>query len=605
MFICQLEIDGFRGIKSAKLQFQPHTVLLGPNAVGKSAIVDALGLLFGRERLVRPIGDHDFFGSSPQPESRIKIIATISGFKQNNPDLTPQWFNQKDGGIPLWWNPVTGDVSCEMKDKLQLCCQIAFSARFDEDTLEYETARYFYDGEGDPFEDSNIRRLRSLHLKELGFFLLPSNRTWDRVISFASDLFKKVLKLQESMPGKAIKEIKEWLKSPPIRLEDDDQLKSIIQRVNDELSGFIGKEESVLQFFPTTGDVDGIMQALFPYLRGKKDTELPLGRHGSGIISLQTLLLLFEFGRARNKRGENFILATEEPELHLHPGHHRRLVGRIRGVSNQSITTTHSPEVVAYFKPEEITILRNNSGNLEAVPLLSKKGTIPEKNALMRLYTIYRSEICNALMHRIVLTPEGLTEFRWFNSLLRACVTAEGWNETDDSKTPQALAMLPTQDSHVVATYEKFQPYIECLIPIVDGDKAGGDYVKSLLKLTTPPSIIIQLPEDCAIEALIAWILSPEKDDDWEHLEEILGLTERSMAALIASLEENKTRWSIHEDIIAIVTENPNAAKRARLFLDNLSKLADGSTEISELWNKDEDRSSGKCNIWRFLFDKG
>ena len=33
MFICQLEIDGFRGIKSAKLQFQPHTVLLGPNAV--------------------------------------------------------------------------------------------------------------------------------------------------------------------------------------------------------------------------------------------------------------------------------------------------------------------------------------------------------------------------------------------------------------------------------------------------------------------------------------------------------------------------------------------------------------------------------------------
>ena len=603
MEICQLEISGFRGINRALIHFQPHTVLLGPNAVGKSAIVDAFGLVLGRQRLVRPIGDHDFFRSSPAPESRIKIIATITGFPKNEIEFNQTWFNTKDGAVPFWWNSKEGDIKCEKgSDDCQLCCQIAFAARFDEEILEYETIRYFYDGDSDPFEDPNIQRLKGHHLKELGFFLLPSNRTWDRVLSFASDLFKKVLKFQEAMPGKAISELKNWLLNPEKHIEDDEQLKDIIQRVNNELSGFLGKEESVLQFLPTTGDVDGVLQTLFPYLKGKGDTNLPLGRHGSGVISLQTLLLLFEFGRARNKRGENFILITEEPELHLHPGHHRRLVGRIRGISNQSITTTHSPEVVAYYMPEEIIILRNFKGNLTAVPLLQPGESIPDKNALMRLFTVYRAEICNALMNRIVLIPEGLTEFRWFNALLRSCVTAEGWSDSEETKTPQTIAILPTQDSHVATTYNLFHHYVDYLIPLVDGDAAGNEYVKSLKKSDKPPAVIFQLPDNWTVENIIAWIVSPSKSNDWQQLQDLLEFSNNDLNSMVTQLKDErfKTRWDIHEEIITLIAENTRAANRARVFFDDLSQLADGSVSESSHWIKDSDKSDEKCKILCF-----
>lgn len=603
MYISLLEIYGFRGIKSAQFSLKPHTVLLGPNNVGKSAIVDAVGLLLGRERLVKDLGDHDFFGSNPRPESRIMLKATIAGFEPNDPEHHPRWFNTNDGGIPLWWDSATFSVSPEKESKdAKLCIQVGFSARFDEETLEFETIRYFVDGEGDPFEDPNIIRVKLEHLKELGFFLLPSNRTWDRIISFASELFRKVLRFQDAVPGKAIGEVKNWLRSPPTPLEKDEQLRGIIRRVNDELAGFVGKKESTLQFRPTTGDIEGVLQTLFPYLKGKEETDLPLGRHGSGVISLQTLLLLFEFGRVRHEQCKNFILVTEEPELHLHPGHHRRLVGRIRGVSNQSITTTHSPEVVAYYRPEEITILRNRDGKLESIPLIAPDESMPDKNALMRLFTMYRAEICHALMHRIVLVPEGVTEFRWFNSLLRACVTAEGWSISGEFTTPQTVAVLPTQDSQVVSTYERFRYHVQNLLPIVDGDSAGDAYVKSLKTLKNPPSIVVQLPKDASIEHLIAWILSPSQDQEWQYLENLLDISSRSLKDFAAKLEENKTRWDIHEEIISMVAERQPAADRARLFFDAVSQLPENDQFSSTHWFREMERSNEKTTIWRFSF---
>jgi NAD(P)-dependent dehydrogenase (short-subunit alcohol dehydrogenase family) len=43
-----------------------------------------LALLLGRDRLVRNLTEHDFFGSNPQPEDCITIIATITDFVPND-----------------------------------------------------------------------------------------------------------------------------------------------------------------------------------------------------------------------------------------------------------------------------------------------------------------------------------------------------------------------------------------------------------------------------------------------------------------------------------------------------------------------------------------
>ena len=94
MKLVALSIHGFRGIQSAKIRFGDHDVLVGPNGSGKSTIIDALSLVFGRTRLVRDLTEHDFHGSCPEATSRIRIVATLSGFEGNEPEGHGDWFRE-------------------------------------------------------------------------------------------------------------------------------------------------------------------------------------------------------------------------------------------------------------------------------------------------------------------------------------------------------------------------------------------------------------------------------------------------------------------------------------------------------------------------------
>jgi hypothetical protein len=90
--IALLEIANYRGVRDGKVQFRDHTVIIGPNNSGKTTIIEALALVLGRDRLVRNLTEHDFFGSDPQPADRIRIVATITGFEPEDLMAHPDWF---------------------------------------------------------------------------------------------------------------------------------------------------------------------------------------------------------------------------------------------------------------------------------------------------------------------------------------------------------------------------------------------------------------------------------------------------------------------------------------------------------------------------------
>lgn len=147
MQVALLEIQNFRGIGTGKIQFREHTVLIGPNSSCKTTIVEALALVLGRDRMVRNLSEHDFFGSNPQPADRIKITATVIGFEPEDFTEHTDWFRE-GRGVPLWFDPETGQVLPEKTQEWQrLACQIVFAAYFNRESLEVETARYFNDGD--------------------------------------------------------------------------------------------------------------------------------------------------------------------------------------------------------------------------------------------------------------------------------------------------------------------------------------------------------------------------------------------------------------------------------------------------------------------------
>src|SRR5262249_51902189 len=115
MQITDLRIENFRGIRNGYVRFRPHTVFVGPNNCGKTTVIEALALLFGRDRLVRTLTEHDFYGSNPQPADRIRLIATIIDFEGDDPTDHTEWFRD-DRAVPKWWDPLSGHASATRDD---------------------------------------------------------------------------------------------------------------------------------------------------------------------------------------------------------------------------------------------------------------------------------------------------------------------------------------------------------------------------------------------------------------------------------------------------------------------------------------------------------
>jgi putative ATP-dependent endonuclease of OLD family len=173
--IADLRIENFRGIRNGVVRFGQHTVFVGPNNCGKTTVIEALALLFGRHRMVRPLTEHDFFGGDPQPADRIRLVATITDFDSDEPADHPDWFRD-DRGVPKWWNPATSGVAATLDDATwRLACQIGFAARFDRPSLEVETARFFHDDDSveDVFVEGSWTAVPERLIREIGFFWCP------------------------------------------------------------------------------------------------------------------------------------------------------------------------------------------------------------------------------------------------------------------------------------------------------------------------------------------------------------------------------------------------------------------------------------------------
>mgnify|MGYP003121073734 CR=1 FL=1 len=316
MRIAKLEIENFRGIKSGEIVFGDHPVLVGTNNTGKTTIIEALALIAGRDRLVRDLSEHDFYGSNPQSTDRIKIIATITDFKNNSVESNPNWF--RDGrAVPKWLDLETSEIHpSPEKNQWLLCCQIAAQAYFDQTSLTVELARYFHDYSDpiDPFLDDNPQTIPPRLISELGFFLVRANRTWDKVLSWSSELFRRTLNTAAAQPSEAIIAERDRVRTPSNPIESDPNISGLISRVNAEIGRSVNNSPK-LKLRLTRTDSRSVMETIVSHFSTDEELCVPTARQGSGLVSLQGLLLLLELGRVRDANSENFVMALEEPEL--------------------------------------------------------------------------------------------------------------------------------------------------------------------------------------------------------------------------------------------------------------------------------------------------
>jgi hypothetical protein len=529
--------------------------------------------------LVRDLTEHDFFGSDPTAPDRISIVATLTGFAGDDPDLHATWFRE-ERAIPKWFDPLSGALHADRTNaQFKLACQIGVAARFDREDLAVDVVRYFYDDDdvGDPFDGDIVKRVPSQLIRDIGFFLVPANRTWDKTISFGSELFRRVVASIGGQPAAAVLTERDRLRSPADPLERDPGLAGLVGNVEEELKALLGRSVG-LKLRLTTTDSDGVLDAVMPHYSIEDFPSLPARRQGTGLISLQHFLLLLHFGRMRSHQNASFMLAMEEPELHIPPPLQRKLVHRIRSLSTQTIIVTHSPIVASACDPTSLTVLHNTAGSMTASRLLAEELSLNAPNWKRMLFVVRRQDTITALMHDTVLVPEGRIDF----DLLKLMVDADESRQhppmrpVTEREFGTHVGVVPTQDAHVVGVFAELRNIHQHVVCLVDGDAAGDRYADALLALADPPSLILQWPTNWGIEDAVGWI-AEANTAVLPLLEATLGRAIVTVPELVALLK-TPTRASglkgdfvAYEYIIASLADEVPCLARMRLLMRGLA----------------------------------
>lgn len=572
MRIANLNIENFRGIKSGFVQFGKHSVLVGDNNTGKTTLIEALALVLGRDRLVRELTEHDFFGSNPQAADRIKVVATVADFPGDDPEQSSQWFRD-ERAVVKWLDETTGHVHPLRENPAwKLCCQLCVQARFDQDSLAVETIRYFHDHDEpiDPFADETPTSVPAKLIQELSFYLVRASRTWDKVFSWGNELFKRTVFAAAAQPADALLAERDRLRTPDQPIDSDPGIQPLIQNLNNELA-FSFPNAPKVQLRLTNTDSRSVMEAVSAHFAGTDGFSIPAARQGSGLVSMQGLLLLLELGRARAANGGEFLMALEEPEVHLPPSAQQRLVQRIQALSTQTFVTTHSPLVASMADPTTVLVLRKHNGVLSAAPFLASPLTSTAQNWKRKFFQHSRIDVLSALMQPTLLIPEGRADFQLLRCILRPLLMTAGWIETMKRPFGIEVGVVPTEDAKVIETHRLMKRLHKRLCCLVDGDGAGLEYVDQLLQTDEPPRSIIRWNNGAMIEDAIGWILNADESTVVAKLTDMSQQPPTSCADVVTYLKSKKMDVIAYESVAEAISTTPACRERAADLLSGLA----------------------------------
>ncbi|MEJ0024962.1 MAG: ATP-binding protein [Rhizomicrobium sp.] len=491
--IYRFSIERFRGIKS--LVWQPAkgvNVILGGGDVGKTTILDAIGLLLSP---VNPanLADTDYHARDIAAGFLIEAVISLPPGSGISDQFKPSW--------PWEWNgtdvsvPSTDDDGNPPGDPVY-----RVRVRGTEDLeLIYEIVQP--DGSTDGFpvglrrsiglvrlsgDDRNDRDLR-----------LVQGSALDRLLSdkglrsrMASELAKSDVKSELTDGAKKA-------------LEDLDaafKAKSLPAGLDLAITG--GQGPSIASLVGLTADRDG--------------TPLPLASWGAGTRRLSALAI------AEQNQGEAPITIVDEVERGLEPYRQRTLMDKLQAAKSQVFVTTHSPAAISAVSEAGVWYVdpAGRIGALDALKIARHRKVDPE-----------------TFLARFAVVAEGATEAGLTASLLEralgAALEQHGVHVTDGGGHENTLGLLEA----LAAGGLRFGGFVD------DEAKHPERWAKLAAKLDkllfrwpslcTENNVIATIPDD-KLEALIIDPKNEKTGMRCRTLSERLGIADKDFAALKA-----------------------------------------------------------------------
>src|SRR3990172_6908451 len=243
MKLTKLKIHNFRGIRSAELFIDGHTLLIGRNNVGKSTICEALDLVLGPDRLARipPVEEFDFFNAEyleadgeTQIPVRIEVLLT---------DLTDEVARLCFANLEHWHKGerrllATGEIDQVDAAHAERSRRLTTVAKYDREEDQF-IARTICSGEEAAGEDEP-RAVPTRVKRAIGFLYLRALRTGSRALSLErGSLLDMILRMKEVRTG-LWERIRKRLSDldPPID-SDATELAPILDEIEARLADYI------------------------------------------------------------------------------------------------------------------------------------------------------------------------------------------------------------------------------------------------------------------------------------------------------------------------------------------------------------------------------
>ncbi|CAI2767118.1 ATP-dependent nuclease [Flavobacterium collinsii] len=453
MYISKLVIKNYRTFDDFTIELKPLTLIVGENNIGKSNLLDSIGLIFGQDvsytkRRILEVSDFNYkeilrFKSQVLdftipiediilPE--IFIEATLTGWDEDQESVIGEWYsNASFSEATLTYRFAPGP---RFKRQEELQNQRNFIQKFINehtqevydnllpsaklDLINFPISKYFYTIYGG---SSSSTSANMYHLNQMKFELLDALRDacTELVASHNSRLLFRILNSKEE---EKYQDLKGQLVGLQQAINDNETLQEIKAGISlqlDKISLTNDDTSNIVDLIFSLPDVSDLLKKI-SLIYG--DNPIRIERNGTGRNNLLFISLVLSYVEDVTRGHSSYfrVVGLEEPESHLHPNlqdhlaHNIESLIKIEGKKEfrkdiQLLITSHSTHITTKIDFENTVVLYRDGDKIASHYVLDGFSD----NALGRKQIKYLNKYLDAVNSNIfysrkIILVEGISE---------------------------------------------------------------------------------------------------------------------------------------------------------------------------------------------------